>query len=245
MPGKRAAFGSRAVSTSQSGGTSTIRHSSIIRVPATGRLRVGISLRWVIACVHALIVVVTSGCDSSIGPVHLQIQTGGVRYEDFVIEPTQEYGRIHGSKMVTMDAQVVASEQALVLSGFTAGWTFTALLVSVYHPEFIYAWTSQAKSPNGEIELPPLHPRKWSDYIDEHGEVSLRMVEAHLDRILLGYIPVFEPGESRRRLRRYLPGLRGLVEQASWKSKPSSHWVSEAEARADLHETLQAISESM
>jgi hypothetical protein len=54
-------------------------------------------------------VAVTGGCNSSVGPVQLQIKTRGVRYDDFVIEPTQEYGHKHGSKTVSMDAQIVAA----------------------------------------------------------------------------------------------------------------------------------------
>ena len=93
--------------------------------------------------------------------------------------------------------------------------------------------------------MPALRPQSWVDYLDEHGEVSMRMVEGHLDRLLLVYIPVFEAGESRRRLRRYLPGLHALVGRASWQSQPSSHWATEDQARGDLRETLQAISDSM
>lgn len=192
-----------------------------------------------------MFMIVAGGCDSSIGPVHLEIDTGGVRYDDFVIEPVQEYGGFHGSKMVSMDAMVVASEEALSLAEFRVGWTFTTLLVSAYHPEFTYVWTGQAKTRRSEMMLPALKPQKWSDYRDEHGEVSLRMVEAHLDRILLSYIPAFEPGERRRRLRRYLPGLHELADRATWQSRPSSHWANEAEARADLHATLQKISDSL
>ena len=47
---------------------------------------------------------VTGGCNSSVGPVQLPIKTRGVRYHDFVIEPEQEYGSIHGSNMLSMDA---------------------------------------------------------------------------------------------------------------------------------------------
>ena len=52
---------------------------------------------------------VTGGCNSSVGPVQLPIQTRGVRYHDFVIEPAQEYGNRHGSKMVSMDALIVTA----------------------------------------------------------------------------------------------------------------------------------------
>ena len=63
--------------------------------------------------------------------------------------------------------------------------------------------------------------------------------------MLLSYVPVFEAGESRKRLRRYLPGLHDLVERASWLSKPSSRWPTEADARAGLEEAFQAVSELM
>ena len=57
--------------------------------------------------------------------------------------------------------------------------------------------------------------------------------------------PAFEARESRKRLRRYLPGLRELVQRASWLSRPSSRWRTEADARAEVQETLQTISELM
>jgi len=215
-----------------------------------------------------LLFVITAGCASSIGPVHFRIETQGVRYDDFVIEPTQEYGRFrietqgvryddfvieptqeygrfHSSKMVSMDALVVASEEELTLPRFSVGWTFTTLLVSAYHPEFVYAWTGKARSAGGEMTLPPLSPQSWADYLEEHGGVSLRVVDGHLDRILLAYVPVFEPGDPRKRLRRYLPGLRALVSRASWQSRPSSHWPTEAKARADVEQKLGAISALM
>lgn len=201
--------------------------------------------RSLIAAGIALVLAAVAACASSVGPVHLRIETDGVRYDDFVIEPTQEYGRLHGSKMVSMDALVVASEEELTLPKFPAGWTFTTLLVSAYHPEFVYAWTGEARSAGGEMTLPPLKPQSWTDYLEEHGEVGLRVVGHHLDRILLAYVPVFEPGEPRERLRRYLPGLRELVARASWLSRLSSHWPTEAEARADVEEKLRAISELM
>jgi hypothetical protein len=197
------------------------------------------------AAATALILVITAGCDSSMGPVHLRIETGGIRYDDFVIVPIQEYGRFHGSKMVSMDALVVPSEEALTLPKFSTGWTFTTFLVSVYHPEFVYAWTGKAKTPGSEMTLNPLRPQRLIDYAEEHGGISLRMVEAHLDLILIDYVPAFEAGESRRKLRRHLPGLRELAGRASWQSRPSSRWPTEAAARADLEETLRAIANAM
>jgi hypothetical protein len=177
--------------------------------------------------------------------VHLQIQTGGVRYDDFVIQPTQEYGRFHSSKMVSMDALVVASEEELTLPKFSAGWTFQTLFVSAYHPDFLYVWTAEAKSASSEMTLRPLQPQRWVDYLEEHGEVSLRVVQNHLELLLASYVPAFETRESRKRLRRYLPGLRELVQRASWLSRPSSRWRTEADARAEVQETLLLISKSM
>jgi hypothetical protein len=200
-----------------------------------------VSLRTLIAAASALVFV--SGCDFSAGPVHLQILTGGVRYDDFVIQPMQEYARFHSSKMVLMDALIVASEEQLTLPKFSVGWTFQVLGVSVHHPEFLSTWTGESKSPNREMTLRPLQPQRWVDYLKEHGEVGLHVVENHLQVMLLSYVPVFEAGESRKRLRRYLPGLRELVQRASWLSRPSSRWPTEADARAEVQETLQAISE--
>lgn len=193
----------------------------------------------------ASLLVFAAGCDFSAGPVHLRIQTGGVRYDDFVIQPFKEYSRFHSSKMVLMEALVVASEEELTLPKFSTGWTFATLFVSAYHPEFVYVWTAEAKSASSEMTLRPLQPQKWVDYLKEHREVSLMVVQNHLELILASYVPAFETGESRKRLRRYLPGLRELAQSASWLSRPSSRWRTEADARAEVHKTLEAISELM
>lgn len=202
-----------------------------------------LSLWTRIAAASALVFV--TGCVFSAGPVHLRINTGGERYDDFVIEPVQEYARLHSSEMVRMDALVVASEEELTLPEFSTGWTFQTLLVSAYHPEFVYAWTGQAKTASGEMTLRPLEPQRWADFIEEHGEVGLRVVQNHLELLLASYVPAFEAGEPRKRLRRYLPGLRDLAQRARWLSKPSSRWRTEADARAEVEETLQAVSNMM
>lgn len=102
-----------------------------------------ISPRSLIAAGTGLACMAAAGCASSIGPVHVRIQTGNVRYDDFVIQPVQEYGQLHSSKMVPMDTLVVASEEELTLPKFSAGWTFRTLLISAHHPEFVYAWTAE------------------------------------------------------------------------------------------------------
>lgn len=202
-----------------------------------------LSLWTRIATASALVFV--TGCDFSAGPVHLRIDTGGERYDDFVIVPFQEYGRFHGSKMVLMDALIVASEEVLTLPEFSTGWTFQTLFVSTYHPEFVYAWTAEAKTASGEMTLRPIEPQRWAHYLEEHGEVGLNVIQNHLEQLLASYVPAFEAGEPRRRLRRYLPGLRDLVQRARWLSKPSSRWRTQADARAEVEETLQAISKLM
>jgi hypothetical protein len=191
------------------------------------------------------ILVFVTGCVFEAGPAYLRIQTDGKRYDDFVIEPIQEYGRIHSSEMIVMDALIVASEEELTLPKFSAGWTFSSLLVSAYHPEFVYAWTGKADSSSDELLLSPLRPRRWADYREEYGEVSMQVVAGHLDNLLRSYVPTFEAGESRKRLQRYLPGLGELVKSASWLSGDSRGWATEAEARADLQDKLQALSELM
>ena len=193
----------------------------------------------------ASILAVVSGCVFDAGPAELRIQTGGVRYDDFVIVPVQEYGRFHSSEMVLMDALVVPTEEDLTLPKFKAGWSFMTLLVSGYHPEFAYAWTGKADSSSKELILSPMRTRRWADYREEYGEVSLMVAGGHLDNLLLSYLPAFEPGEQRLHLRRYLAGLRELVESASWQSGDSRIWATEAEARADLQEKVQALSDLM
>ncbi len=193
----------------------------------------------------ASVVVFVAECDFSAGPAYLRIQTGGERFDDFVIEPVQEYGRIHSSEMVVMDGVVVASEEDLTLPEFPVGWTFTTLLVSAYHPEFVYAWTGQADSSSDELILSPLRPQRWTDYIEEHGEVSLSVVANQLHHLLIAYVPVFEAGEPRQRLRRYLPGLRELIRTASWVRGDARRWDTEDEARADLLETLETLADLM
>ena len=193
----------------------------------------------------ASLLVLLAGCEYLAGPVYLRIQTGGERFEDFVIEPVQEYGRIHSSEMVVMDGVVVASEEDLTLPEFSVGWTFTTLLVSAYHPEFVYAWTGQVDSTSDELILSPIRARRWEDLIEEYGEVSLSVVANHLDLLLTSYVPVFEAGEPRQRLRRYLPGLRELIQNASWVSGDARRWDTEDEARADLLETLETFADLM
>lgn len=186
-----------------------------------------------------------AGCEYLAGPVYLRIQTDGERFEDFVIEPVQEYGRIHSSEMVVMDGIVVGSEEDLTLPEFSVGWTFTTLLVSAYHPEFVYAWTGQADSSSDELILSPIRARRWEDIIEEHGEVSLNVVANHLELLLTSYVPTFDAGEPRKRLRRYLPGLRELIQNASWVSGDARHWDTEDEARTDLLETLETLADLM
>ena len=188
------------------------------------------------------ILVLVTGCDFEAGPAYLRIQTDGKRYDDFVIEPIQEYGRIHSSEMVVMNPLIVASEEELTLPKFSVGWTFSSLLVSAYHPEFVYAWTGKADSSSEELILSPLRPRRWAHYLEEYGEVSMEVVGGHLDHLLRSYVPTFEAGEARRRLRRYLPGLGELVQRASWLSGDSRVWATETEARADLQDKLQVLS---
>jgi len=189
--------------------------------------------------------VLAAGCDFSAGPAYLRIETGGERYDDFVLEPVQEYGRIHSSEMVVMDGVVVASEEDLILPEFPVGWTFTTLLVSAYHPEFAYSWTGQADSSSDELVLSPIRPQRWEDYLEEHGEVSLSVVWNHLELLRISYVPAFESGEPRKRLKRYVPGLRELIQKASWVAADSRYWAAEDEARADLEEMLQALVDLM
>ncbi len=193
----------------------------------------------------ASLLVFLAGCEYLAGPAYLRIQTDGERFEDFVIEPVQEYGRMHSSEMVVMDGVVVGSEEDLTLPEFSVGWTFTTLLVSAYHPEFVYSWTGQADSSSEELILSPLQPQRWTDYIEQHGEVSLSVVANQLHHLLIAYVPVFEAGEPRQRLRRYLPGLRELIQNASWVPGDARRWDTEDEARADLLETLETLADLM
>ena len=100
------------------------------------------------------------GCVFEAGPAHLRIQSGGVRYDDFVIEPIQEYSRLHSSEMVRLDALAVASEEELTLPKFSTGRTFTSLLVSAYHPEFFCTATGKADSSSVQLTLSQLHPQR-------------------------------------------------------------------------------------
>lgn len=193
----------------------------------------------------ASVLLFLAGCEYSAGPAYLRIETGGERYDDFVLEPVQEYGRIHSSEMVVMDGVVVASEEDLTLPEFPVGWTFTTLLVSAYHPEFAYSWTGQVDSSSDELVLSPIRPQRWEDFLEEHGQVSLSVVWNQLEHLRISYVPVFESGEPRERLRRYLPGLRELIQEASWVPGDSRHWDNEAEARTDLEEMLQALADLM
>ena len=61
----------------------------------------------------------------------------------------------------------------------------------------------------------------------------------------IAYVPVFEAGEPRQRLRRYLPGLRELIQNASWVPGDARRWDTEDEARADLEGTMQILENLM
>jgi hypothetical protein len=75
--------------------------------------------------------------------------------------------------------------------------------------------------------------------------VPFRSGTAFFALLLQNFNQAVEAGKSRTRLCRYFPGLREFVQQASWLSRPSSRWRTEADARAEVQETLQAISELM
>lgn len=198
-----------------------------------------------LSIVLATAIVTLAGCNFSAGPAYFRIDTGGARHDDFVIEPIQEYGRIHSSDMVVMDPLIVASEKDLTLPPFATDWFFSTLLVQAFHPEYVYSWTGKADSSSDELILSPLRPRRWSDYLEEHGEVSMQVVGNHLDLLLTHYVPAFEPGEPRNKLRRYLRGLRELVGQAQWLAGDSRYWATEAAGRAALEQKLQALDELM
>ena len=191
------------------------------------------------------ILMLLTGCEYSAGPAYLRIETGGERYDDFVLEPVQEYGRIHSSEMVVMDGVIVASEEDLTLPEFPVGWTFSTLLVSAYHPEFAYSWTGQADSSSDELILSPIRPQHWEDFLEERGEVSFSVIWNHLEHMRISYVPAFDTGEARERLQRYVPGLLELIQKASWVSGDSRRWATEDEARANLEEMLQAIADLM
>lgn len=184
---------------------------------------------------------VLSGCDFTAGPAYLRIETGGVRYEDFVVEPVQEYGRIHSSKMVKMPGIVVASEEDIVIPRFSTGPLFSTLLVSVYHPEFMYDWTGQADSNSDELLMTPAQPRLWSDYIEKEGPPHMERVWNHLELISCCYVPAFDPGGPRQRLQRYLPVLTEIVARSKWQPGDSSRWPNEQAARAQLEAQLEAL----
>ena len=185
------------------------------------------------------------GCVRSVGPLPLLIETGEVSREDFVIVPIQEYGRLHSSDMVPMKPMIVASGRELSIPRFTAGPTFTTLLVSVYHPEFVYTFTGDSQS-GGPITLLPVQPQTWDEYRAEHGNIPLRVVHAHLERLLLDYVPVFPEGEERARLRRYLPGLEELVGRAEWtRGDAGARWPAETDGRTALGDLLRQIGEAI
>lgn len=191
--------------------------------------------------IFLVVVAVLCGCDLAAGPAYLRIETGGIRYDDFVIEPVQEYGRIHSSEMVKMAGIVVASEEDIVIPRFTIGPLFSTLLVSVYHPEFLYDWTGQMDSNSDELVMSPVRPRLWRDYIENEGAPSMQRAWNHLELMSCCYVPAFDEGAARQRLRRYLPGLREIVANSTWQSGDPSLWPSEDAARADLDARLEAI----
>lgn len=187
-----------------------------------------------------------TGCSSWVGPVHLRIATGGARYDDFVIEPSLGYRRLHDSDVVVQPLLIVASEEDLNLPRIPKGGAnFSTFTVSAYHPEFVYTWTAESRPRGGVITLPLMTPQSWDDHLKQHGPVSMAVANSHLDRIQLRYLPAFEAGAARRRLQRYLPGLADFVAAAEMQRGDSSYWPDEEQARNALEEKLTAISRLM
>jgi hypothetical protein len=183
-----------------------------------------------------------AGCVPWVGPVHLRLETGGVRQDDFVIHPAKMYGRIHGADAEWLAPQVVSSETDLTIPRSWAGATFSSFHVYVYHPEFVPTLAGESKS--GKITLRPVRLESWTGRLDSPG-VSVTTARMHLKRLRENWIPAFEPGPARVRLRRYLPGLEQLVARVTLEPEDEGQWGTIEAGRTDLDSDLRSLAEMM
>jgi len=176
------------------------------------------------------------GCTA--GPVHLRIDTGGKRYQDFVVRPATRHGFLESSRTEWLEPIVVASEEELTLPRFDRGPTVSTYGVWVYHPEFATEYTGA--EPQGEMRLPPVRPRPWSEIAAEEGPLTYSRVAQHLSEMNEGWLPAF-PLERRAGLARYLPGLRELAEGARMGSGDASRFETERAARGHLERQIESL----
>jgi hypothetical protein len=194
------------------------------------------------AVTGSMLLLLATGCVPWVGPVELRLETGGVRQDDFVIRPARIYGMIHSDDAEWLAPQVVSSETDLTIPLSWCGVTFSSFRVYVYHPAFVPAFTGESKS--GKITLPPVPLESWTSRLASHG-VSVTTARMHLKRLRENWIPAFEPGPARARLRRYLTGLEQLVARVTLEQEDLGHWVTIEAARADLNGDLRSLAETM
>lgn len=185
-------------------------------------------------------VLLLAGC--SAGPVHMRIDTGGQRFDDFVIRPALRHGFIERARTEWLNARVVSSEEALTLPRFGSGPSVSTFAVWVHHPLFATVYTGQ--EPGDEMRLPPVRPRAWSDIVDAEGPLTFSRVSQHLSELNEGWLPAFD--ESRRAAPRvYVAGLEELVHGAQMGSGDWSRFESEAAARAHIESQLDRLMDKM
>ena len=195
---------------------------------------------WAVASFLAL--QLTAGCVPWVGPVEVRLETGGVRQDDFVIHPAKMYGLIHSSRAKWLAPQVVSSETDLTIPRSWSGLAFTSFHVYVYHPEYVPTFTGLSST--GRIVLPSVPMESWTSRLDSSG-VSGRTARMHLQRLRENWIPAFQPGPERARLRRYLPGLEQLVARVTLQPEDLGLWSTIEAARADLGTDLKALADLM
>ena len=198
--------------------------------------------RMLRAVTGSILLLLAAGCVPWVGPVEIRLETGGVRQDDFVIRPARMYGRIHHADAEWLAPQVVSSETDLTIPPSWCGVTFSSFHVYIYHPAFVTTFTGESK--RGKITLPPVPLKSWTSRLASHG-VSVTTARMHLKGLRENWIPAFEPGPARARLRRYLPGLEQLVARVTLEPEDLGHWVTIEAARADLDGDLRSLAEMM
>jgi hypothetical protein len=185
------------------------------------------------------------GCLPWVGPLSVRIDTGGVPYDDFVIQVGKHYGHGHGTDVKTLVPRIVSSGEDLTLGRMLAGPTLTSIAVVAFHPAFDHGWTMRARSFGSSVAFPAIRPVTWTEILENEGRVSMKKVYNHLESIRIYYVPAF-PEEEHQKLRRYLPGLRELVARARFligdlHKTDELDWFDDASARKDLVRSLEAI----